>query len=485
MISMMRLFFFLSIFLGLFFTQSKSAHAAPQCVYILGDKYDWNNAFRSMKTRFDSSRTPEGSNFGKFNCKGFNSWKEADAYLQASNLQLGEQILAVQYAHGSPGGGAVINAGNINSNDINTFIQKYSKDYFLGMVLVTCYSGDLLKYIVKNQFETQTANKNFCLMPVSPIGEVGFGFDPLQKESPNLTSMYFNYSFQFTSSAVPFSEIGLDQFWNDKINAETALALFVNKVSQFSHLSSTQKKLLNIAIDKRFRYGQRLNSSAENRILYARALLQNALEQQEQLLLTQNSSTEQQTQNQCRQLVIPEIKAEAQLGDEALIESISNLTLLRKLSELQKTQACQKIIKRGHLQPINGSGILMQVDFLKLFDDFPYFDDAHKTTDGLDLVHFILKYAGMQGMKNPGYKIPSTLETYSLLEKTPEFLMSTPRSDGDARMILLSMIGSWDSAINLKRLFSTPESLQSSSRLDQTRKKACDDFTLTASSNTQ
>lgn len=448
------------------------AHADPQCVFLLGDHQDWNNAFKGYGARFEASRTEKGSKIGQFNCKGFDSWADADAYLKSSNLQKGEQVLFVQYAHGSPGGDSALNAGNISGASIKGYLERYSKDYRVGALLVTCYSGDILKSMVIDQYRNSSANENLCLLPASPLGEVGLSFDPLDNRGASLTETFLNNNFQFLTSAIPFSELGLDQLWNDRISAEEALKMFVNKVVQFKHLTPTQKKLLELSLDKRFSSSLRLSSSSQHRTDYARVLLKHVLEEQTLALQTPADI------NECRQLAVAEIQAESQLSDQELFESMASGALIKKLSDVNRLPICQKILQRRQSYPVPDTSSVFNIDFMKLLGDFPYITDRYSTTvlNNAENEHFLFKYAALTHAKDPGFVIPKNFESYSLLENTSDFKMAKLRSDGEARYLLYSFLGDWNTPISLKKLFATPESLKSSYRFDQIRKQACDQF---------
>lgn len=453
---------------------SNSALAADQCVFLLGDQKDWNGAFSSFAPRFAASRTPEGAPYGKFNCHGFDSWQDAEKYLDQQTILPNDQILFVQYAHGTHGGDGYLNSGWAQGYTIRKIVSKYSKNNPVGLVLVSCYSGDLLRDVVTEHYFNQQVDSNLCVLPASPFGEYGFGFDPLKQPASNLTQMYFNNSYQFTTSALPFSEIGLDAMWSNKKTAEETLKALVDKAMTFPQLTEAQKAVLKISIDQRFRFRQRLTSSAENRLAYARMLIENAIQKQ-QIFLDSEEANKKSPQVSCRQEILSTLKPMSQLDDTQLTEALTQSTLFKNLIDIQKQSSCQKLVVRRHLLPVAGSGSVY-VDFLKLFDEAAYFDDKNGDNQGIETRHFLFKLGALKDILAPGFQIPPSEESYALLEKTAEFQMSPPRSDGDARGILMSIIGSWESPINIKRLFSTPESLTSSNRFDQVRKKACDNF---------
>ena len=189
------------------------------CIIISGVEKDHNNAFAGQF--FYKEEKPAG----KFTCKIFNSWKEADEFIKASKLNNGDDLLIIQGAHGSPGGGASCNADSITGEEIHSYLKQYQAKYQVGAILDSCYSGDVLKLKLKeDELESHSKLEYLCLITSSDFNTVAYGDFGVRKlfeeegknvKGKSLQQIYGANSRSLISSAA-WSSIGVPQFLNNK-----------------------------------------------------------------------------------------------------------------------------------------------------------------------------------------------------------------------------------------------------------------------------
>ena len=140
-----------------------------ECVIISGMNRDWNGAFKEEHLGKDRDF------INGFQCKTVNSWKEADDYILT--LKKGEQLLIIQESHGGSGGSALCNAGDVEPDEILSYMNKYQKKFQVGVIMNSCFSADLIKKKLAmdaNQGH-QKELENLCIVAASPFGKEAFG----------------------------------------------------------------------------------------------------------------------------------------------------------------------------------------------------------------------------------------------------------------------------------------------------------------------
>lgn len=198
---------------------------AKECVVISGAKKDYNNAMENAEI------IKQDSQFNSWNCKVFDSWFLADDYLIKKNLKKGEQLLIISGAHGTPGGGAQNNSSEVDGEQIFNFLEKYSAKYKTAVMINSCYSGDLIRRKIKNDFikDDQSNMANLCIVTSSYFNQYSYGvseiimLENLKKSSGQNILEYVSDKENFLISSSPWSTLGISQYLslkdvNDAVN---------------------------------------------------------------------------------------------------------------------------------------------------------------------------------------------------------------------------------------------------------------------------
>jgi hypothetical protein len=130
-----------------------------KCVVISGLDKDWNGAVHKSEIMKTSSIR------GK-KCEVYDSWLE---FYKVHNGKSSGKILIYQGAHGMPGGSAACNAGDESPEVILDVLLKITNQgYHIGLLNLSCYSGDLLKKLIAIQ-ASATPNEKLCILTDSYI----------------------------------------------------------------------------------------------------------------------------------------------------------------------------------------------------------------------------------------------------------------------------------------------------------------------------
>ena len=194
-----------------------------QCVFVSGLSRDKTRYF--IDFGYGLVETQDYKVFGK-KCKTVYSWDE----INPLDFPEGEQILIVQAAHGVLKGGASTGKGYVKSSQILKKITELSEKHRVGFFNESCYSADLQKELLVQQYNNaaDATNDNLCMMSASyfsriSIGNLAFANDKenylKNEESPqnefaNLEE-FSAKSNRGVSSSTPWAYLGLDQYFND------------------------------------------------------------------------------------------------------------------------------------------------------------------------------------------------------------------------------------------------------------------------------
>lgn len=197
----------------LLFILFSSSLFAKECVVISGNKKDDKQVFKDVPILKGPTKV------GDFNCKVFDSWELADAYV--AKLPAGGELLVVQGAHGDAGGNATCNASDVTGDQILGYLDKFTTKFKVGSIIDSCYSGDLLKKkLIDDADKNKTAEQlqKLCLITTSAPGKVSYGTDFLtdltkkDQSGVDLENILLKYSGIY-STAAAWDSVGVTGYW--------------------------------------------------------------------------------------------------------------------------------------------------------------------------------------------------------------------------------------------------------------------------------
>jgi hypothetical protein len=191
---------------------------AKECIVISGAKKDHNGAFRGLDILV------EKQSFNGWDCTVFDSWFSADIYLRQKRLPAGSDLLILQGTHGSKGGGAACNSGDVDGEQIYTFLEKYASQYKTAALIDSCYSGDLMKRKIKADLikGDRPEMKNLCLATSSYFNQVSyssnsiFKMEDLKNSKDKSIEEYMSQQRDYLISSSPWSGLGISNYFSMK-----------------------------------------------------------------------------------------------------------------------------------------------------------------------------------------------------------------------------------------------------------------------------
>lgn len=184
------------------------------CIVISGAQNDFNGALDYQLFR-------QKTKVGSFDCIVKNSWAEAKAHV-AANLVKGSQLLLIQGAHGGRDGSYHLNAGQYPKEEVLKDLNFLAKDYKVGAVINSCFSGNLLKDKLLEDDAAGVASDQLCLLTTSSFGRISYKMmydlaDQITSAPAgiDLNSIYLSSRAGLTSAAA-WNEIGLPSYFRSK-----------------------------------------------------------------------------------------------------------------------------------------------------------------------------------------------------------------------------------------------------------------------------
>lgn len=172
------------------------------CFIVSGTKHDHNGALKALKKAEQEGRPYQ---MAGYQCKIFNSYKEIGTHLQKIKLPKDSAIFIVQIAHGGGTGSALLNSGNVTSEQILKNIRELSQDYQVAFVNQSCYGGNALmnKIVWDKQNPDSESIDRSCIWTGSSPGRVALGLDtiPQSKKPYTLEEAYSKKPDGIMSSA--------------------------------------------------------------------------------------------------------------------------------------------------------------------------------------------------------------------------------------------------------------------------------------------
>jgi hypothetical protein len=240
------------LFISFFFSSLKLSMASTFCVVVSGAKKDSNEAFKN-ELYVHQEQTLRG-----MKCPVFDSWILADAHIATLNLKAEDQLLLLQGAHGSQGGGAACNSQDVDGEQVYAYLEKYASQYKTTAVINSCFSGDLLKRKLKTDLIKGERNemKNLCLLTSSYFNMVSYNdndiFQQLDHKGSSTQSINSLYAYQenYLSSSAPWTSLGVSQFLSYK-DIQSSQELLEHLKHHFLHNSCYEEssQLLRISQD--------------------------------------------------------------------------------------------------------------------------------------------------------------------------------------------------------------------------------------------
>jgi hypothetical protein len=196
--------------------------AVAECLVVSGLKHDFNSAFRNKK-----SLVPETSVVAGKPCKVFDSWKELNDYVVQSKIPSGSELLIMQGAHGIKQENSdevyfECNAESPTAETILNHLENLSGKYKVGAVIHSCYSGELMRRKLTNDYLQPKSLDSLCLITSSSPGRIAFArnTDPMSlienaKQGTSLEDIFLKTDAGMISSAA-WNEIDLPKYLTEK-----------------------------------------------------------------------------------------------------------------------------------------------------------------------------------------------------------------------------------------------------------------------------
>jgi hypothetical protein len=135
---------------------------AIRCIIIAGP--DDRGAFENV-TLFSKG---ERSKLAHLKCRKLHSLPEAKAYLERRKSKADNEVIIIQGAHGSIGGGAVCHGGDVTGEQSVEILESLAKTLKVFAVLNGCHSGEnVVRKIAFDEVHPKEANGNLCIVASS------------------------------------------------------------------------------------------------------------------------------------------------------------------------------------------------------------------------------------------------------------------------------------------------------------------------------
>jgi hypothetical protein len=153
--------------LGLFGALEAYGH---ECYVVSGLGKDWNGALKRDEQLLSGKKIING-----VTCVSFDSWSNLYKYYleQSKNQKIKktDEVLILQGAHGNSKGEISTDYGD-NASDVLEIVNKIASKNKTGLILKTCYSGNIMKkkLVSDDQNPKNASLSNLCLIVSSPFG---------------------------------------------------------------------------------------------------------------------------------------------------------------------------------------------------------------------------------------------------------------------------------------------------------------------------
>lgn len=210
------------IFYFLFFIINPLSEAREECWIVSGAQIDQLGSFSKSNAVLECI---DKTIINGVECTCFQCWKGCSQSIENAYLKTAaplNKVTILQGAHGIPGGGAVCNKADNSGDEILNVVEKISKNTQVGLIIHSCYSGDLVskKLIRETQNPSSPMIRNSCVITASTMGKVGYAYSDdlitqVMKETDDISlSDLFKKSFKYGGliSSAQWSTIYLDQY---------------------------------------------------------------------------------------------------------------------------------------------------------------------------------------------------------------------------------------------------------------------------------
>ncbi len=224
----------MNYFLLLLFLINTSVRASD-CYIISGFERDVDNTFDIFNYKKNSIE----HKFKHMKCTVVKSWKSFQIKMKTKSEHDKSKVLVFQIAHGGASGVCGSDDGNESAADVLQVMNNVSRDRKLGVVNLSCYSGDLLAHKIANDLKNPSSKSvdNLCLITATSFGNVGvlskdnykllYDFNPTKQ---SLIDLYIKTSGMLTSASP----------WSEKKTVEALSQFYLNEsIDIFESINNT------------------------------------------------------------------------------------------------------------------------------------------------------------------------------------------------------------------------------------------------------